>query len=206
MTKAATTRKPYHRQPAGQQQERLVAATLSCLMRHGVEATTVRRIAQAADLSQGMIRHHFGGKDQLLAATYKHLSLRLREAAEAALEAAGADPAERLKAFVTAGLKPAFLRDDYIGARLLFWSLSHTNAAVRAVHDEIYEIFERRVAQLLRASLGPGIRPAVVRQRTQLVAALLKGLWLEWSLKPKRTRPAPLLLQILPLLEIKPSA
>lgn len=201
MSKASPARKPYRRHPPEQQRERLVAATLSCLMRYGIEATTVRRIAAAADLSQGMIRHHFGGKDQLLAASYKHLSLILRDAAEAAMEAAGEDPAERLLAFLTAGLKPAFLREDYVRARFLFWGLSHTNAAVRAVHDTIYAIFERRVARLLRASLGAGARPALVRQRTQLVVALLKGLWVEWSLNPRQTRPAALLRQIRPLLE-----
>ncbi len=197
---AETRRKPYRRLPPDQQKQRLVEATLACLIRHGVERATVRRIATAADLSLGMIRHHFGGKDALLAATYRHLSLLLQEEAERAMAAAGEDPAARLRAFLSAGLGAPILRADYVRARFLFWGLTHTNAAVRQVHDEIYGRFETRVARLLRAAAGADVPAASLRQRTQLIVALLKGLWLEWSLNPARTRPRRIFQQIEPLL------
>ncbi len=205
-TARTARRKPYRRLPPDRQRARLVEATLASLIRHGVERTTVRRIAAAADLSPGMVRHHFGSKDALLAATYRHLSLLLQQQAERAMAAAGEAPAARLSAFLTAGLAPPILRADYIQARFLFWGLSRTNAEVRAVHDEIYGAFEARVAGLLRAATDPAVAQAAVRRRTQLVVALLKGLWLEWSLNPTRTHPRRLFQQIEPLLTLEPPA
>lgn len=193
-------RKPYQRLPPEQQRNRLIQGTLACLVQHGIEATTVRRIAAAAELSTGMVRHHFGSKDALLAATYRHLSALLQQQAERAMARAGADPAARLRAFLMAGLGPPILRADYVRARFLFWNLAHSNAAVRRVHEEIYALFELRVFALLRAATPTTVLAAEVRRRTKLVVALLKGLWLEWSLTPRRTKPRQIFAAIEPLL------
>jgi len=180
--------------------QQLIEATLRCLSRDGAEATVVRRIAEEAGLSLGMVRHHFRGKDELLAASYRHLSETLQAETARALAEAGAPPAEKLRAFITAGLRPPVLNKDYVRARFLFWNLAHTHRAVRRVHDEIYARFEARLLRLVRAAAKESRARIDARALTLAIMALLKGIWLEWSLSPSRVDPAKLADQIMPLL------
>ncbi len=48
----------------------LVEAGMVCLARGGITAFTVDNICAEAGASRGLIAHHFGGKDGLLAAVY----------------------------------------------------------------------------------------------------------------------------------------
>lgn len=202
--KKAVPRRGFTKQSADQRRLQLIEATLRCLGRDGVEATVVRRIAEEAGLSIGMVRHYFSGKDALLAATYRHLSLLLQEATAKALETAGPAPAEQLRAYILAGLQPPILNRDYVRARFLFWHLAHSHAEVRKVHDEIYSRFEKRLLILVRAAAkaaGTGGGTALdAPTLTITIMALLKGIWLEWSLAPDRIDPARLADQVLALL------
>ncbi|MBX3455496.1 TetR/AcrR family transcriptional regulator [Ferrovibrio sp.] len=194
------SRRGFIKQSADQRRLQLIEATLRCLGRDGVEATVVRRIAEEAGLSIGMVRHHFSGKDELLAATYRHLSLLLQEATAKALAAAAPEPAEQLRAYILAGLQPPILNHDYIRARFLFWHLAHSHAAVRKVHDEIYTRFEKRLLRLVRAAAKAANADIDAATLTITIMALLKGIWLEWSLAPTRINAARLADQVLALL------
>lgn len=160
----------------------------------------MRRIAEEAGLSLGMVRHHFRGKDELLAASYRHLSEMLQAETAHALAQAGASPSEKLRAFITAGLRPPVLDKDYVRARFLFWNLAHTHRAVRRVHDEIYARFEARLLRLVREAAKANRARINAPALTLAIMALLKGIWLEWSLAPGRVDPAALADQIMPLL------
>ncbi|MBH1974635.1 MAG: TetR family transcriptional regulator, partial [Rhodobacteraceae bacterium] len=48
----------------------LVDAGLACLAEGGITAFTVDNICRKSAASRGLIAHHFGGKDGLLAAVY----------------------------------------------------------------------------------------------------------------------------------------
>jgi AcrR family transcriptional regulator len=48
-------------------QDRIVGATIDCIERHGVEGTTIRRIAAEAGVNSAAISYYFRGKDNLVA-------------------------------------------------------------------------------------------------------------------------------------------
>ena len=62
----------FRREPASQRKLELIQATLSLIAELGVRGTTVRAIAERADVTQGMIRHHFSSKEDLITAAYEH--------------------------------------------------------------------------------------------------------------------------------------
>lgn len=166
--------------------EELIRATLRCLATLGPVATTVRAIAKEAGVSPSLITYHFGGKRDLLMGAYNHLSAQMREAEEEAL-ARTDDPEERLMAFISVGFGPAFLDEQYITARFLFWGLARTDPDVGRVHDDIYATYRRRLGELVEAAVGPS--PNNDRMVFAL-SALLDGLWLEWCLDPESFDPA----------------
>lgn len=54
--------------------ERLLDATVECLVTHGYANTTTQRIQDAAGLSRGALLHHFGSKTELLVAAIHHIA------------------------------------------------------------------------------------------------------------------------------------
>ncbi|WP_219413800.1 TetR/AcrR family transcriptional regulator [Pseudonocardia nigra] len=57
----------------------IIRATWRTMAREGVEATTLRKIAEEAGFANGAIGHYFHGKDELLAAAYTHVFTRTNE-------------------------------------------------------------------------------------------------------------------------------
>lgn len=191
----------FSKQSPDVRQQQLIDATFHCICQHGTEELSVRLIAQQAGLSLGMVRHHFRSKDKLLAATLRYLSSKVQEQIGLAMAKPHASPTERLYAFLIACLHPQQFDANYVRARFLFWGLAQTNATVRRVHDEIYGRFERQVHELVAAiarKSDADIDPDVV---TLTILALLKGIWVEWSLSPNRANPLKLAEQILPALD-----
>jgi TetR/AcrR family transcriptional repressor of bet genes len=181
--------------------QELIDATFHCICRYGTEEMSVRLIAREAGLSLGMVRHHFRSKDELLAATLRYLSSKVQDQIAVAMAKPNLSPIERLYVFIIACLQPQALDAEYVRARFLFWGLAHTNRAVRRVHDEIYGRFERQVRELVAAIARENGAEFDLDVVTLAILALLKGIWVEWSLAPNRADPLKLVEQILPALD-----
>ncbi len=160
----------------------MMRAAAACLAEDGVGAATVRAVAARAGVTPGLIRHHFGGIDGLIAATYRHVGETVSEAIEAALAAAPDDPRERLTAFVKASFAPPLLDGDLLATWLAFWGRVRRDPAVRALHGEIYSAYRARLAAMLSAAATG--RPIEAERAALALTALLDGLWLELCLDP----------------------
>lgn len=69
---------------------RIRDAAIACFADAGVSPTSVRTIAAAAEVSPGLVIHHFGSKDRLRVACDQHVAALVREA-KAEVLAAGAE-------------------------------------------------------------------------------------------------------------------
>jgi AcrR family transcriptional regulator len=78
---------------------RIRDAALARFADDGVAATSVRAIADAADVSAGLVIHHFGSKDALRSACDEHVAATIREGKHAAMaQGTGLDPLAALRA------------------------------------------------------------------------------------------------------------
>ena len=59
--------------------EKILSAAVAEFARHGFTKTTVRGIAAAAEVSPGLIIHHFGSKDGLRSACDQHVFERIAD-------------------------------------------------------------------------------------------------------------------------------
>lgn len=69
--------------------ERILAATLDLVGHHGSAATSLKRIAAAAEVSQSLILHHFHSKAGLLAACDSYACDKVRDYKLASVQAQG---------------------------------------------------------------------------------------------------------------------
>ncbi len=159
----------------------LIEATARILARDGASGASVRAIALEAGVSPGLVAHHFGGVDALIAATYAQVSAQVSAALDAAVAAAGDDPRARLNAYVAASFAPPVADRALLATWTAFWGLAIAQPAVAALHDAQYASSRAELEKLLAAC---GLAPAARRRAAIAITALVDGLWLELCLSP----------------------
>lgn len=109
--------------------ERLLDATVECLVTYGHSGTTTQRIQDAAGLSRGALLHHFGSKSELLVAAIHHVA-DLRFALISRTVDEIEDGPDSLRLLVEA-IREA-MTGPYFQAALELWSASRTDEQLRA--------------------------------------------------------------------------
>ena len=183
-SKSAEPRARFTRELPEVRRAEMMRAAAACLAEDGVGAATVRAVAARAGVTPGLIRHHFGGIDGLIAATYRHVGETVSEAIETALAQAPADPRERLSAFIRASFAPPLLDGDLLATWLAFWGRVRRDPEIRALHGEIYSAYRARLAAMLAAAAASEGRSIEAERAALALTALLDGLWLELCLDP----------------------
>lgn len=180
----AQDRKPYRREAEDKRRLALVEATLALVSEGGAKTATVRAIAQRAGVTAGLIRHYFQGKDQLIAAAYRHLMDRMTADSAAVLHAAPRDPHARLAAFVAASLRPPVVDPEALVLWATFLPETHRDPAMRETHLLGYLGFRDRLQELIAAL--PGERSATDLRRLAIAGnAVIDGLWMEGCALPE---------------------
>jgi AcrR family transcriptional regulator len=159
----------------------LIEGTARVLARDGVSGASVRAITLEAGVSPGLVAHHFGGVEALIAATYRHVGEQVWAALDTAMAAASDDPRARLSAYVAASFAPPIADRALLATWTAFWGLMLAQPAIAALHDEQYGRYRDELEGLLAAC---GLALAARRRAAIAITALVDGLWLELCLSP----------------------
>ena len=117
---------------------RIRDAALRLFAERGLDGTTIRDIAKAAGVSGGLIRHHFGSKDDLRAACDSYaLDQIMRIKEQAVIDGQLGNPA-----FMSAAHPTVLLTYRYLARSLLDGS-----PAAEAMFDEMVELCEAWLAR-----------------------------------------------------------
>ncbi len=172
-------RQAFTRESADARRTALIEATAAVLAEQGLARTNVRAICARAGVSPGLLRHYFGGIDDLVAATYQATSDRMDAVFASAVAAAGPDPRTQLSAYLTASFRPPVTDPNLLGAWTAFWALARSDARMAAIHAASYAGYRARLGDLLAAcGAADASRLAI------MLTAMVDGLWLELSLDP----------------------
>ena len=132
----------------------LIDATLRCLAEGSVDRLSVRSIAAEAQVSVGLINHHFPSKDALVAAAYQTAAADLLEGLIAAVESAPEDPRQKLSAFFRNSFSPRVLDPKLLRIWTAFWTMADSSPEVRAMHEETYGDYRALLERLLTGLVG----------------------------------------------------
>ncbi|MBI1417865.1 MAG: TetR family transcriptional regulator [Limimaricola sp.] len=169
----------YRRLKPDDRREMLIAAGLACLKDGGLLAFTIDRITAEAEVSRGLITHHFGSKDGLLVAVYRQMYDRLLDTVLAA------ESATDLAALIDAVLSEDLFAPGALRAWLALWSEIGSNPALMAVHREHYTRYRTSVASVIATVARARGRKIDAEALAVTLIALVDGLWLERSLDPE---------------------
>jgi TetR/AcrR family transcriptional repressor of bet genes len=169
----------------------LVEATLKCLKLHGFQGSSIRKICAEAGVSVGLINHHYGGKDELVAEAYLTVTGRVMGLLQGALAEAGPAARDQLSAFFQASFSAELLDPQLLETWLAFWGAVKTAEAINLAHEHSYGEYRRMLAQTLELLATEQGWAAVDAELAAIgLSALLDGLWLESGLNPSTFSPA----------------
>lgn len=160
-------------------QEAILDAAMSCIVRDGLDGTSLRDVAREADVSLGLLSYHFDDRRALIVAAFGLANDRLLAASVDSIE--GVDGAEdRVRAFVRGSFHGQFLEPEYLALRVALWAISRTDDQIEIVEKRNNTEYMDTMAELI-ATARPGLEMRVGRQRAIDVTALQNGLWLNWA-------------------------
>ena len=156
----------------------LIDATIAAIGDAGTLDVTMSDIAGRAGVSSALAFHYFGGKDDLLLATMRHILAELAADARAALKGAET-PRARLSAILDVNFSGKQFRPEVIAAWLAFY--------VEAQRSEPLRRLLRIYASRLHSNLMSGLSALLPREQALVtaegVAALIDGLYIRRALK-----------------------
>jgi AcrR family transcriptional regulator len=170
---------------AARRRAQLLEAAIESIVRHGLSATTLATVADAAGLSQGVTVFYFKTKQALLAEALRWQYEEYRNVWQAALGAAPADPVARILALVRADFDPAICNRRMLTLWHAFWG----EATARPLFAEISESFDSERAAALQAQCeaAADLLDATAWSPDSLAVAidsLTDGLWIRMHLDP----------------------
>lgn len=163
----------------------LIEATLDCIAKEGLQKTTVRNVAEYANVTNGLIRFYFSGKDELIRAAYskllEHMYVDGYREQVATIEGAKL----RLRDFIVAALSEPIVSPRTVLLWANFLPMTYIDPEMAAIRSHEY-------AKTTRV-LEPLIKSALLENKVQLsdhecevaaikINALIDGLWLEGSM------------------------
>ncbi len=172
--------------------QRLIDATLRSLAQYGYHRSSVRKIADTAGLTAGLVKHHFEGKDAMLVESYRHFKRGWLEVYLAAAENAGPDPVKRLGAFVRSILCFKAADTEHMKIWASFVELVTTNPEASAAQAENYERFIEEITNCLfriYAGRGESLNQESAEKLALGINSVIDGVWLECSLNASRLTP-----------------
>src|SRR5579875_375687 len=150
----------------------LVAVAERLIAEHGVAATSMEDVADAAGVTKPVVYDHFGSKDGLLCALIDRAADELHRRTVAAVDGV-VDPYDALQRGVRAYFETMDRRDG------VWWALLDATAAVSPATLEAVDVARTRqaawIADLIAAQLPPSGRRAADRRRALIYAHVVVG-------------------------------
>lgn len=165
------------RHEAWERQRQLIDATIAALAKHGSGRISVRLIAAEAHVSAGLITHHFGSIDMLVAAACEQLSQINFEVRQRIIEDAGTEPRTRLMGIVAACFRPPMLSPISVAAWLAITGLAPSMPAVAKAQQRALDRLREQIERLMTACAPDRSH----RLPTSALIGLIQGLWIQMA-------------------------
>ncbi|MGI8678307.1 MAG: TetR/AcrR family transcriptional regulator [Jatrophihabitans sp.] len=159
MTKAAAQQRRTQDERSSAMRERLLEATIGCLVEYGYTGTTVTRIAERAGVTRGAQVHHYRTKDDLVTAAVAHLAGRSAEFGWARVAAVAEAPD-------TVGSLLDVLWELHKGptftATVELWVAARTDGELRAKVGSVEPVLLSSLHDVADRAAGVGLSPDVI--------------------------------------------
>lgn len=163
----------------GLRRRQLVEASWDVIAREGIEGTTLRKVAAAANCTTGRIAHYFTGRDELivaaLRAAYSDAGKRM-----AAIAKTETDARTRLRRVVCEGLPLDATRLREWRVWIVFWAVAASNVDLAQENARRYAEWQKLLSELLSEISGT----EDVAGQALVLVSMIDGLGIRATLIP----------------------
>ena len=163
---------------AAASKDRLIEATILCMANYGPAGVSIERITDAAGVSRGLVRHHFGSKRQLLLQAFQRLADEERAAFAAGPETDD-DPVATLRAIVATEYHQELAAPERAHAWFGFWQAALGDPELKEINERVYAEERERYDELFREAARREDLDIDSRQAGIGLVALADGAWVE---------------------------
>jgi len=157
----------------------LIQAAIHMIGEQGSLDVSVKEIAKQAGMSSSLAFHYFGGKDEIIIETMRHLLRELSHEMVLLLRAS-TDPAERVDAIIRA----SFTADQFDRKTVAAWLVFYLKAYSSLQAARLLGVYTSR----LNSNLVAALHQLTDRQRAEEIArtlgALIDGIYIRHALSP----------------------
>jgi AcrR family transcriptional regulator len=161
----------------------LIEAGLACLAEGGISAFTIDNICRKAQASRGLVAHHFGSKDGLLAAVYAAAYNPMLAAI------APQDGPLPLSTLIDRIFSAETFTRENLNIWLAIWGETAANPQLLAEHRRNYATYRATISTAISTLASARARHVDADTMATSVIALADGYWLEQCLDPDRIAP-----------------
>ncbi|WP_424944692.1 TetR/AcrR family transcriptional regulator [Aliiroseovarius crassostreae] len=175
-------RKSFSREGPEQRRADLILATLDLIGESGFNSATVRAISVRAEVTQGLIRHYFSTKEDLINAAYAHHMSEMTGQGLLLDHDPAASALVQLRNIVVANLTAPVLDEKNLVLWASFIGKIRNEPGIRDTHKQTYLQFREGLQECIAAALHEAGRdPSETECRRLAIAcnAQIDGLWME---------------------------
>lgn len=155
----------------------LICAAIQTIGQRGSLDVTVAQIARNAGVSAALAHHYFGGKDQLLLATMRHLLSELGADLRSALQSS-TTPRERLSVIISVNFSASQFAHETIAAWLTFYAHAQQSTEMR----RLLRVYASRLHSNLSFALTQLTSKANAHHIAAGTGAMIDGLYIRHAL------------------------
>ncbi|WP_116114537.1 TetR/AcrR family transcriptional regulator [Austwickia chelonae] len=167
------------RVPADQRREQLIEATIELAIREGLAAASVRRIADEANVSLGVVHYCFSSKEALLNAVAESFIKPIIAAVSLALDGHTGTFEEKAYAAFKAFWEHTQNQPgrQLLSYELAAWSIRGDGESARL----LYKTYQDAIERMITSSMGiTGSEGLPTRTLARMVLAVTDGVMLNW--------------------------
>ncbi|UUY10330.1 TetR family transcriptional regulator C-terminal domain-containing protein [Pseudomonas sp. J452] len=162
----------------------LIQAAMRSIAKYGYAGSTIDKICSEAQVSRGLINHHFQSKDELIRQAYRELCEEWSFQTRDMLLSAERDPEDKMRSIIRASFGPALFKHDYIGIWVGFVSVIAKSPTLKRLNRELIAediVAYQKIFEAIAAKRGKTIN---ARLATITLLAMIDGFWTQWYLDP----------------------
>src|SRR6476659_4032064 len=165
--------------------QRLMDATVDCLVEHGFAGTSTTLVSERAGVSRGAQLHHFPTKNDLVLAAVEHLSVQRGAELE---RAAASLPQGKQRTRAILEMLGEHFASPVFTAALELWVAARTDPALREAVEPLEQRVGRETHRQTVELLGADEQRPGVRELVQATLDLVRGLGLANTITDDRAR------------------
>lgn len=159
--------------------EEFATAAFEVLSLHGMQGTTLQRVAEHTGVSKASVLHYFPNKQNLIETAMRRANATLRKEAVAFM-ALASTPWERFYAIIEANFSPTTFRAEVAHGWIAMCAEVPHNPQFQRLQNAIYH---RLHSNLLSAFKQTGIGDVAAEKVSHTVSLLIDGLWMRCGLQ-----------------------